>query len=151
MSQRIIKTRKYFYAKMKVLGTPGKWDNVIVQRGMFSYTGLTRMLIQLSTTHKDLEDLKEREHSSPGHFVVIYVYCKQDRLDDKWDNQSRLIESEQTNHLREKYHIYLTGDGRMNMCGLNASNMDYVVNAFHETITGQLASNFTNGNGFGDH
>nr|CDS30154.1 aspartate aminotransferase [Hymenolepis microstoma] len=99
MVQRIIKTRAQFHIKMKALGTPGKWDNVITQRGMFSYTGLTR---------------------------------------------------EQTNHLREKYHIYLTGDGRMNMCGLNPSNMDYVVNAFHETITGHPASNSTTTNGFGD-
>lgn len=88
MSRRIIMTRQKFHAKMKALGTPGKWDNIIAQRGMFSYTGLSR---------------------------------------------------DQTNHLREKYHIYLTGDGRMNMCGLNPYNMDYVANAFHETITGKVA------------
>ncbi|KAM7541283.1 hypothetical protein Aperf_G00000027223 [Anoplocephala perfoliata] len=98
MSERIIKTREKFHAKMKALGTPGKWDNVVAQRGMFSYTGLSR---------------------------------------------------EQTNHLREKYHIYLTGDGRMNMCGLNASNMDYVANAFHETIIGKVAPTGTS-NGCGD-
>ncbi|VDD76023.1 unnamed protein product [Mesocestoides corti] len=85
MSQRIIKTRKQFHEKLKALGTPGNWDNIIIQRGMFSYTGLSR---------------------------------------------------EQTDHLREKYHIYLTGDGRMNMCGLNVNNMDYVAAAFHETVTG---------------
>lgn len=45
-----------------------------------------------------------------------------------------LIPGEQTNYLRDKYHIYMTGDGRMNMCGLNAENIDYVATAIHETV-----------------
>ncbi|KAH9287243.1 Aspartate aminotransferase, cytoplasmic [Echinococcus granulosus] len=96
MAQRIIKTRELFHKKLEALGTPGNWDNVIIQRGMFSYTGLSR---------------------------------------------------EQVKHLREKYHIYLTAEGRMNMCGLNWNNMDYVANAFHETITGGSVSNVDNCDG----
>ncbi len=51
------------------------------------------------------------------------------------------LTGEQTDHLREKYHIYLTGDGRMNMCGLNVHNMDYVAQAFHETVTSTMTPN----------
>ncbi|KAL5111220.1 Aspartate aminotransferase cytoplasmic [Taenia crassiceps] len=96
MAERITKTRKLFHKKLKALGTPGNWDNVVIQRGMFSYTGLSR---------------------------------------------------EQVKHLREKYHIYLTEEGRMNMCGLNRKNMDYVANAFHETVTGGSFSGADNCNG----
>ncbi|KAL7053251.1 hypothetical protein AAHC03_025547 [Spirometra sp. Aus1] len=88
MSDRIIRTRQIFYEKLTAMRTPGNWGNIIKQRGMFSYTGLSR---------------------------------------------------EQTKILREKFHVYMTEDGRMNMCGLNESNIDYVVNAFHETVLGGAA------------
>ena len=51
---------------------------------------------------------------------------------------------EHVTYLREKYHIYLTSDGRMNMCGLNVNNMDYVARAFHEAITGESFQNCIN-------
>uniref|UniRef100_A0A0X3P2A5 Aspartate aminotransferase n=1 Tax=Schistocephalus solidus TaxID=70667 RepID=A0A0X3P2A5_SCHSO len=92
MSDRIVRTRQLFYEKLTAMGTPGNWENIIKQRGMFSYTGLSR---------------------------------------------------EQTNILREKFHVYMTGDGRMNMCGLNESNIDYVVKAFHETVLCGAAGDVT--------
>ena len=33
--------------------------------------------------------------------------------------------------LKEKYHIYLTNDGRISISGLNSSNVDYVAESFH--------------------
>ena len=33
--------------------------------------------------------------------------------------------------LKEKYHIYMTNDGRISIAGLNSSNVDYVAESFH--------------------
>ena len=35
----------------------------------------------------------------------------------------------------KKYHIYLLRSGRINMCGLNEKNLDYVAEAIHDAIT----------------
>lgn len=40
MSGRIIKMRAALKAKLDELGTPGNWDHIVSQIGMFSYTGL---------------------------------------------------------------------------------------------------------------
>ncbi|VDP91182.1 unnamed protein product [Echinostoma caproni] len=41
MAQRVIQMRQLLYEKLRELGTPGSWDHIIKQIGMFSYTGLT--------------------------------------------------------------------------------------------------------------
>lgn len=41
MSSRIIKMRKLLFDELIQLKTPGTWDHIINQIGMFSYTGLT--------------------------------------------------------------------------------------------------------------
>lgn len=83
MSNRIKKMRAGLYERLTRLGTPGTWEHIIQQIGMFSYTGLSERHVE---------------------------------------------------HLRDHYHIYMLRSGRINMCGLNESNLDYVANAFHETI-----------------
>ncbi|KAG7190028.1 hypothetical protein KM043_006178 [Ampulex compressa] len=83
MSSRIKEMRAGLYERLLRLGTPGTWEHVTNQIGMFSYTGLTERQVE---------------------------------------------------HLREHYHIYMLRSGRINMCGLNESNLDYVANAFYETI-----------------
>ena len=40
----------------------------------------------------------------------------------------------QVEHMTSKYHIYMLKNGRINMCGLNASNMEYVANAIKDAI-----------------
>lgn len=40
MSSRIIKMRKLLFEELKRLETPGTWNHIIEQIGMFSYTGL---------------------------------------------------------------------------------------------------------------
>lgn len=40
MSTRIIKMRKALYDELVRLGTPGTWNHIVDQIGMFSYTGL---------------------------------------------------------------------------------------------------------------
>lgn len=46
MSGRIIDMRASLKAKLEALGTPGNWDHITSQIGMFSYTGLTSELIR---------------------------------------------------------------------------------------------------------
>jgi len=43
MSSRIIDMRKALRDHLEKLGTPGTWDHITKQIGMFSYTGLNRM------------------------------------------------------------------------------------------------------------
>jgi aspartate aminotransferase len=42
MSGRIKLMRQMLYDAINANGTPGDWDNIITQIGMFSYTGLNR-------------------------------------------------------------------------------------------------------------
>ena len=41
------------------------------------------------------------------------------------------MNKEMIDELRSKYAIYMTGDGRISICGLNTGNIDYVADAFH--------------------
>ena len=41
----------------------------------------------------------------------------------------------QVEFLTSKYHIYLLKNGRINMCGLNSGNMDYVADAIKDAVT----------------
>ncbi|KAH8237320.1 hypothetical protein KR038_009770, partial [Drosophila bunnanda] len=86
MSSRIRTMRKALRDKLVELDTPGNWDHIVNQIGMFSYTGL---------------------------------------------NES------QVNALIKEYHIYLLKTGRINMCGLNNGNIDYVANAINAAVTGK--------------
>lgn len=45
MSSRIREMRKVLREKIEALGTPGTWDHITKQIGMFSYTGLNRKLV----------------------------------------------------------------------------------------------------------
>lgn len=74
MVNRIMTMRKRLHELLIELGTPGNWDHVITQIGMFSYTGMN---------------------------------TKQSLL------------------MREKFHIYLTDNGRISIAGLTTKNIDY--------------------------
>lgn len=41
MSERIISMRKELYERLVAMGTPGTWEHITDQIGMFSFTGLT--------------------------------------------------------------------------------------------------------------
>lgn len=43
----------------------------------------------------------------------------------------------QVDELREKYAIYMTGDGRISIAGLNTGNLDYISEAFHAVTKGK--------------
>eukprot|EP00741_Cyanophora_paradoxa_P010996 tig00020553_g10630.t1 len=83
MADRIIKMRHAMFDELKALGTPGTWDHIVSQIGMFSYTGLTEA--QVLT-------------------------------------------------MRDKFHIYMTTDGRISMAGVNSSNVKYICKSMHEAI-----------------
>ncbi|XP_019860150.1 PREDICTED: aspartate aminotransferase, cytoplasmic-like [Amphimedon queenslandica] len=44
------------------------------------------------------------------------------------------LNTSQVDVLVKKYHIYLLSSGRINICGLNYGNLDYVANAIHEVV-----------------
>jgi len=84
MAGRISDMRQRLHALLQDKGTPGTWDHIVKQRGMFTYTGLN---------------------------------------------------AQQVRQLTDKYHIYLLNSGRINMCGLNTSNIEYVAEAIHVVVT----------------
>lgn len=52
MSQRIYKQRVALRDQLVALQTPGTWDHIVSQQGMFSFTGLTKAQVQrLETEH----------------------------------------------------------------------------------------------------
>lgn len=83
MSGRIISMRKALRSKLEELGTPGTWNHITDQIGMFSFTGL----------------------SEP-----------------------------QVLALREKFHIYMTKNGRISMAGLNTRNVEYFAKAVDQVV-----------------
>jgi aspartate aminotransferase len=72
MADRIISMRTALKGALLELGTPGNWDHITDQIGMFSFTGLTASQVKV---------------------------------------------------LKEKYHSYLTDNGRISMAGLNTKNV----------------------------
>jgi len=40
----------------------------------------------------------------------------------------------QVEMLASKHHIYLLNSGRINVCGLTPSNVEYVANAIHDVV-----------------
>ncbi|KAF7322890.1 Aspartate aminotransferase [Mycena chlorophos] len=75
MAHRIIDMRKELFRLLtEELHTPGNWDHIVKQIGMFSFTGIT---------------------------------------------------PKQSKALIDEHHIYLTGNGRISMAGLNTHNIQY--------------------------
>jgi len=88
MAHRIIDMRKELYRHLtEVLKTPGNWDHIMNQIGMFSFTGL-----------------------NPA----------------------------QAKAMVEKAHIYMTGNGRISMAGLNTGNVGYVAESIDRAVRGTL-------------
>jgi aspartate aminotransferase len=51
MADRILQMRKLLYEKLRELGTPGTWEHIITQTGMFSYTGLNKKQCEYLVGH----------------------------------------------------------------------------------------------------
>merc|ERR1712187_286744 len=89
MSDRIVEMRTALRAAVEAKGTPGTWNHVTDQIGMFTYTGLS---------------------------------------------------TEQSSRMVEEFHIYMTGDGRISMAGLNPGNVPYVAECIDKVVRGDSAS-----------
>lgn len=108
MSSRIIKMRTALKEALIRLGTPGNWDHITTQIGMFSYTGLNgEYLIEL------------KKENCMIFFLCILL---------------KLFSEQQSVHMVEKHHVYMLKSGRISMCGLTPSNVEYVAKAIHETL-----------------
>ncbi|KAI1936048.1 Aspartate aminotransferase, cytoplasmic [Ophidiomyces ophidiicola] len=83
MSGRIIEMRRGLRERLEQKRTPGTWEHITEQIGMFSFTGLSE---------------------------------------------------EQVKILREKWHVYMTKNGRISMAGLNSHNIDYFAEAVDSVV-----------------
>ena len=108
MTDRIKEMREALYTKLKAKGTPGTWEHVITHIGMFTFSGLTgTMYVHVTPTH------------SLTHMIT---------------NDANVSTVEQVDFMCRKYHIYMLSNGRINICGLNSHNLDYVVDAIHDAV-----------------
>jgi aspartate aminotransferase len=119
MSDRIISMRKkLFHLLTNVLQTPevgekGKgWTHITSQIGMFSFTGLNRSFDFILLLSRAKPRKLTKLHCSP-----LAVQCKA---------------------LVERGHVYLTGNGRISMAGLNESNIDYFAKSLDAAVRGTL-------------
>jgi len=83
MRDRIKNYRVKFIASLKNAGVEKDFDFIIKQKGMFSYTGITK---------------------------------------------------EQVHELRDKYAIYFVDSGRINLAGINESNVEKISYAFNKVL-----------------
>lgn len=83
ITARLKDVRQKVYDGFKKLQTPGNWEPVIKQQGLFWYSGLTALQV---------------------HVLV------------------------------DEHHVYLTDNGRINVAGLNNSNVDYFVQAVDKVV-----------------
>ncbi len=66
MSSRIIEMRKALKDELTRLGTPGNWDHITSQIGMFSFTGLTAKQCELLINKHHIYLLKSGRISMAG-------------------------------------------------------------------------------------
>eukprot|EP01099_Mayorella_cantabrigiensis_P005406 TRINITY_DN4324_c0_g1_i1.p1 TRINITY_DN4324_c0_g1~~TRINITY_DN4324_c0_g1_i1.p1 ORF type:complete len:410 (-),score=94.16 TRINITY_DN4324_c0_g1_i1:228-1457(-) len=66
MSGRLIKMRHELHRKLIELKTPGNWDHIVTQVGMFSYTGLTEEQVNILVTKYHIYLLKNGRISLSG-------------------------------------------------------------------------------------
>ncbi|KAJ5673765.1 Aspartate aminotransferase cytoplasmic [Penicillium macrosclerotiorum] len=83
MSGRIQEMRRGLRERLEKRGTPGSWDHITSQIGMFSFTGLSEAQVKV---------------------------------------------------LRDKWHVYMTKNGRISMAGLNTHNLDYFAEAVDSVV-----------------
>ena len=66
MAERIIAMRKGLREKLESLGTPGKWNHITDQIGMFSFTGLGSEMCEYLVKEKHIYLLKNGRISMAG-------------------------------------------------------------------------------------
>ena len=66
MADRIIDMRAGLRERLEKLGTPGKWDHITQQIGMFSFTGLSPEMCEFLVKEKHIYLLKSGRVSMCG-------------------------------------------------------------------------------------
>lgn len=82
----------------------------------------SRILLMRETLHQKLLAL-----GTPGHWGHITTQHGMFSYTG--------LSAPQVDVLQSKYHIYMLKSGRINMCGLTTSNIDYVADAIHSVVT----------------
>jgi aspartate aminotransferase len=92
--------------------------------------------------HQDLKDMSGRMHEM-RHGLVAALKARGNEHD--WSHVTSQIgmfaftglNKDQVNELREKWHIYMTMDGRISIAGLNTKNLEYIADGFHSVTAGK--------------
>lgn len=92
------------------------------------------------------EEWKEQLRGMAGRILamreLLFQKLKMQETPGDWShiiNQKGMftftgLNPQQVAALKEKYHVYLLGNGRINMCGLTPANMDYVATAILSVV-----------------
>ncbi|KAI1949003.1 hypothetical protein LOZ12_002726 [Ophidiomyces ophidiicola] len=93
MSSRIKSMRRALYDELKRLNTPGTWEHIINQIGMFSYTGLTKEQVRVLNEryHIYLLDSGRVSISGLNTSNVKYVAQAFDTVDSSVSNQMQIF------------------------------------------------------------
>jgi len=109
MAERIISMRTRLFDELtKTHKTPGTWDHIKSQIGMFRCVSSGSMK---SGRNRIIQSII-------GSFTGL--------------------SPPQTKALAERAHIYMTGDGRISMAGLNGKNIDYFAQSVSGAVKGTL-------------
>lgn len=115
MAGRILAMRRELFRLLtEELRTPGNWDHLLNQIGMFRCVGA---LVRGVFLRADLPG----EHPADGRVGSFTG-----------------ITPEQSQALTEQAHIYLTPNGRISMAGLNEGNLRYFAENLDKAVRGQL-------------
>lgn len=105
MSDRIRSMRKALYDHLLALETPGSWNHLIRQSGMFGFLGLSPEVV-----------VKLR-----GRSKSLAVNPKEKDDDANADST-------------EQYHVYMADNSRVSIAGLNEGNVEYVARSIAEVL-----------------
>lgn len=92
--------------------------------------------------HADLKTMSGRMHDMRHGLHGSLMNMGSEHNWDHITNQIGMfaytgLNPEQVKELREKYAIYMTGDGRISIAGLNTGNLQYIASAFHDVTKGK--------------
>lgn len=68
----------------------------------------------------------------------IFTGCVKHNVDNQWiiiSGSAVFPAANQVEYVVKERHIYLMASGRINMCGLNSKNIEYVAESIHEAVT----------------
>lgn len=111
--------RTLLRAALIARGTPGNWDHITNQIGMFSFTGLT-----------EAQSIRMVSRGSPlACSALNFALCLR-----RYYYMSTV--SSHTPLQVEDFHVYMLPNGRISVAGLSEATIDIAANAIHAVVTG---------------